>query len=119
MATCWSHRPFRHGSRRVCISQKVHGDFSCRELITAVSHGSTANGVNVVASRCAGMLAPDGRCKTLDASADGYVRAESCIVLALVAAGSDAADGAYGLFKCSAVNQVSLLSSTQYSLTCC
>ena len=27
------------------------------------------------------MLAPDGRCKTLDASGDGYVRAEDCIVL--------------------------------------
>jgi len=26
----------------------------------------------------AGMLAPDGRCKTLDSSADGYVRGEAC-----------------------------------------
>jgi hypothetical protein len=33
----------------------------------------------------AGMLAPDGRCKTLDAAADGYVRAEACGVLVLTA----------------------------------
>lgn len=31
------------------------------------------------------MLAPDGRCKTLDAAGDGYVRAENCIVLLLEA----------------------------------
>lgn len=28
----------------------------------------------------AGMLATDGRCKTLDASADGYMRGEACVV---------------------------------------
>jgi 3-oxoacyl-(acyl-carrier-protein) synthase/acyl carrier protein len=29
----------------------------------------------------ASMLAPDGRCKTLDASADGYARGEACITI--------------------------------------
>ncbi|KAL4548258.1 hypothetical protein Ndes2526B_g00840 [Nannochloris sp. 'desiccata'] len=31
----------------------------------------------------ASMLAPDGRCKTLDASADGYVRGEACITISM------------------------------------
>ena len=50
------------------------------------------------------MLAPDGRCKTLDAAADGYVRAETCIVLLLVPAMEGAA--ACGILIGSAVNQV-------------
>jgi Beta-ketoacyl synthase, N-terminal domain len=28
----------------------------------------------------AGMLTQDGRCKTLDSSADGYARGEACVV---------------------------------------
>lgn len=35
------------------------------------------------AAQIAGMLTANGRCKTLDAAADGYVRAEACIVMVL------------------------------------
>ncbi len=37
----------------------------------------------------AGMLTADGRCKTLDSSADGYVRGEACVVHLLEAVPND------------------------------
>ena len=55
-----------------------------------------------------GMLAPDGRCKTLDASSDGYVRAETCVALLLEELSADDSAAA-AIFKGSAVNQVSAL----------
>ena len=39
----------------------------------------------------AGMLTLDGHCKTMDKSADGYVRAETCIVLHLLATAGNTA----------------------------
>mgnify|MGYP002395067975 CR=1 FL=1 len=50
-----------------------------------------------------GMLAFDGRCKTLDSAADGYVRGEACIVFLLGVEGSQAGSGV--VIAGSAVNQ--------------
>jgi acyl transferase domain-containing protein len=52
----------------------------------------------------AGMLTPDGRCKTLSAAADGYARAEAVGTLLLRAGGVRAAD-CLALVAGSAVNQ--------------
>ena len=51
----------------------------------------------------ASMLSPEGRSKTLDASADGYVRGETCRVLYLRPAGAEGPP-ALGLLASSAVN---------------
>jgi 3-oxoacyl-(acyl-carrier-protein) synthase/acyl carrier protein len=58
----------------------------CRDGVRSVLVGGVglllAPWNNVIIAR-AGMLGPEGRCKTLDASADGYSRAEACGVLRL------------------------------------
>ncbi|MXY67459.1 MAG: type I polyketide synthase, partial [Acidobacteriia bacterium] len=73
-----------------------------------------AGGVNTIltsqltdAFAAAGMLAPDGRCKTFDAAADGYVRGEGCGILALERLSDAKAAGrqVLGLILGSAVNQ--------------
>jgi len=53
----------------------------------------------------AGMLAPDGRCKTLDAAADGYVRGEAAVAMVLQLGGSAAGGRALCVLRGSAVNQ--------------
>ena len=55
----------------------------------------------------AGMLAPDGRCKTFDASANGYVRGEGCGILVLKRLSEAEADGdrIWGVIRGSALNQ--------------
>ena len=39
------------------------------------------------------MMAPDGRCKTFDAAADGFVRGEGCGVVVLKRLSDALADG--------------------------
>ena len=53
------------------------------------------------------MMAPDGRCKTFDSRADGYVRSEGCgvVVLKRLSDAVAAGDRILGLIRGSAVNQ--------------
>ncbi len=73
-----------------------------------------AGGVNVILSgrllefrANAGMLSPDGQCKTFDASANGYVRGEGCGILVLKRLADAEADGdrIWGVIRGSALNQ--------------
>jgi acyl transferase domain-containing protein len=62
---------------------------------------------NSIACSRWGMLAPDGRCKTFDASADGYVRSEGCGVVVLKRLSDAVRDGdsVLAVVRGSAVNQ--------------
>ena len=73
-----------------------------------------AGGVHVILSgrlmalrAKAGMLAPDGLCKTFDEAADGYVRGEGCGILVLKRLADAEADGdrIWGVIRGSALNQ--------------
>ena len=73
-----------------CSSSLVALHLACQSLRTGESTMALAAGVNLMLSPestmagCrARMLAPDARCKTFDASANGFTRAEGCGVLVL------------------------------------
>ncbi len=73
-----------------CSSSLIALQQAIESLRRGESDLALAGGVNllnspgVFISFChAGMLAPDGRCKSFDAAADGYVRAEGCAIAVL------------------------------------
>ena len=96
-----------------CSSSLVAVHQAVASLRRGESSLALAGGVNVILSpevnmvfSHARMMAPDGRCKTFDASADGYVRGEGCGVLVLKRLSQATADGdtIHAVIRGSAVN---------------
>ncbi|MEO8693821.1 MAG: beta-ketoacyl synthase N-terminal-like domain-containing protein [Acidimicrobiales bacterium] len=73
-----------------CSSSLVAVHLAAQALRNGETDLALAGGVNLILApelsinfSRARMLAPDGRCKTFDESADGYVRAEGCAMIVL------------------------------------
>ena len=96
-----------------CSSSLVAVHLACESIWRGESEAALAGGVQALIhpgiqmSFCkAGLLAPDGRCKSFDASADGYVRSEGAgaVLLKPLAAAQAAGDPIYAVIHGSAVN---------------
>ena len=97
-----------------CSSSLVAIHQACQALRLGECDLALAGGVNVMLSPAtmitfshSRMLAPDGRCKTFDAAADGYVRGEGCGVIAVKRLEDAIRDGdrIRAVIRGSAVNQ--------------
>jgi acyl transferase domain-containing protein/SAM-dependent methyltransferase len=97
-----------------CSSSLVALHLAVGSLRRGESNMALAGGVNLIVSPhltlnfCqTRMLAFNGRCRSFDAAADGYVRGEGCAVLVLKRLSDAKADGdnILGLIRGSAVNQ--------------
>jgi myxalamid-type polyketide synthase MxaE and MxaD len=96
-----------------CSSSLVAVHLACHSLRSGESALALAGAVNLVLAPAstvqaakAGVMASDGRCKTFDARADGYVRGEGAAVVVLKTLSQALTDGdrIYGLVRGSAVN---------------
>ncbi|HEX4954984.1 MAG TPA: SDR family NAD(P)-dependent oxidoreductase [Thermoanaerobaculia bacterium] len=97
-----------------CSSSLVATHLACQSLRQAESDLALVAGVNLLVSPTnslifvkARMLADDGRCKTFDAAADGYVRGEGAGVVVLKRLSDARRDGdhVHAVIRGSAVNQ--------------
>ncbi|WP_437819490.1 type I polyketide synthase [Sorangium sp. So ce1078] len=97
-----------------CSSSLVALHLACRSLRQGESSMALAGGVNLLLSPHASVmvakgqaLAPDGRCKSFDARANGFVRGEGCgvVVLKRLSDALAAGDRVLALVRGSAVNQ--------------
>jgi acyl transferase domain-containing protein/surfactin synthase thioesterase subunit len=83
-----------------CSSSLVSVHLACQSLRSGESDLALAGGVNLLLRpevtmifSQANMMAPDGRCKTFDARANGYVRGEGCGMVVLKRLKDAIADG--------------------------
>ncbi|MBI5563326.1 MAG: type I polyketide synthase [Chloroflexi bacterium] len=95
-----------------CSSSLAAIHVACQSLRSGESTLALAGGVNLILAPATSIsltkfLAPDGRCKTFDARADGYARGEGAIVIVLKLLSKAVADGdsIYAVIRGSAVNQ--------------
>jgi acyl transferase domain-containing protein/surfactin synthase thioesterase subunit len=97
-----------------CSSSLVSAHLACESLLRGESDTAIAGGVNLLlsptgfASLCdLGALSKDGRCKSFDASGDGYGRGEGCGVVILKRLSDAQRDGdpVLAIIKASGVNQ--------------
>ncbi len=97
-----------------CSSSLVAIHLACQSLRAGESDLAVAGGVNLILTPEATltysklqMMAPDGRCKTFDARADGYVRSEGCgiVILKRLSDAMRQRDPIVAVVRGSAVNQ--------------
>jgi acyl transferase domain-containing protein/acyl carrier protein len=97
-----------------CSSSLVAVHLACQSLRLGECDVALAGGVNLillpdvtVALSKLNMMAPDGRCKTFDARADGFVRGEGCgiVVLRRLSDALAAGDPIAAVIRGTAVNQ--------------
>jgi acyl transferase domain-containing protein/acyl carrier protein len=97
-----------------CSSSLVAVHLACQSLRAGESELALVGGVNVILSpelnitfSQARMMAADGRCKTFDVAADGYVRGEGCGVVVFKRLSGAIKDGnrVLALIRGSAINQ--------------
>ena len=97
-----------------CSGSLVALHLACQSLRARECHLALAGGVNLILSpeihinfSKSRMMSQDGKCKTFDASADGYVRGEGCGMVVLKRLSDALADGdqVLSVVYSSAVNQ--------------
>lgn len=96
-----------------CSASLVAIHFACQALRTGDCNLALAGGVNLILNPLISSLAsqgrvfaPDGRCKTFSAAADGYTRSEGCGVLVLkrLSDAQQAGDAVLAVIRGTAVN---------------
>jgi len=97
-----------------CSSSLVATHYACRSLLAEECDLALAGGVMLIstphyilAESKGGFLAPDGRCKTFDMSANGYARGEGAglVVLKRLSEAERDGDRIYAVIRASGVNQ--------------